>query len=500
MTWESISLYNLHPVYEDARLGDEAHAEYNKLSQGWHRVNFLHVLHVSELNPAQIAYYPTLRHFREDRPVRTTVGKYLTKYKELYGLRETTIKAMAEKYMAKMQARAGWTLNFVEHNDPEGWVKVYASEHVSSCMRGETAVRVYAHDKSVLRLAYLTDGVNNIIARCIVRDDDEKGWLRVYPDPNGSSEGRFLLDTLIAAGYNKRTNLDGVLLQAIPHGGGYVCPYLDTGEDGAQAVDTTRVDGELYLVVDDNGEYDATNTDGMVGDRYTCDCCGDSCDGDDLTYIECDDRSVCEHCRNENYVYAYGNRYEEYFPKEDCVRVDGVCYLMATASNHDIYQCDYDDEWYHSDDLYFFDEGSVHVNDAVLVDHMHNGNEYVHPEYVHTLSDGTTCHSDDADEYQAEIDEAESDDEVEPKKPDVVMPLMVGSRVKVLINTSYCHKNDVGTVLKIDTDNTVLVDFNAQGNSEVISDGQWWVPKTDVTVLDNQTNVVMSEQAQGELV
>ena len=42
--------------------------------------------------------------------------------------------------------------------------------------------------------------------------------------------------------------------------------------------------------------------------------------------------------------------------------------------------------------------------DYVVSVDRHDEWEYVYMDNVHTLSDGSTCHQDDADHYQMEID------------------------------------------------------------------------------------------------
>ncbi len=405
--WHMLDIRELHPL-RDTPLTTELHDAFSTFNVRAKYMTVLHHLHVSEEVPSAVAYYPTLRAWRENKAVRTSMGKYLTKYMDLYCLNESQVKSMAEKHQANINASAGWTLKYIEHNDPDGWERVYNSEDVRSCMRGMGAVRVYAHEKSVLRLSYLEDSENKIIARCIVRDgdDSDKGWLRVYPDHNGNSQGRFLLDAIRADGYQKQTNLDGVLLRAVEssRGGGYVCPYLDSGDGGTQYVDVVTRDGVTYLLAGE-GDYDASCTDGYVGESCSCDCCGEAYSEDYMTWIDSAEQRLCDYCRDENYTYAYGRRYEEYYRNEDCIEVNGTWYLMETADNHDIYQCEETDEWFHSDDMCFFDEGTVCRDVAVEVDHEHDGSDIIHPRRVHTLSDGTTCHDDDAEYYQAEIDE-----------------------------------------------------------------------------------------------
>jgi hypothetical protein len=400
--WEELDVMGkLHPYVTS---NDVDFASYQKSHTAFHECNRLHRLHISKEDVNQIAYYPTLKHMREGREVRTRLGRYLTKYQNAFGLTDSQVKSMAEKHTSNMRSRNGWSVEFIEGNNAQGWVDIYDSDDVQSCMRGESAVRVYAHEKSVLRLAYVTSGDDKVIARCIVRDDDKKGWIRVYPDPNGCAEGRFLMDYLKSNDYPNRTNLNDVLLRHIDTSSGIVCPYIDSGENGDQSVSVESRDGKMYLVVG-GGEFSATETDGYVNSHQcTCDNCGDSVDEDDLTYIEHDERSVCDHCRGHNYTYAYGRRYEDYFPEDECIEVNGAWYWVDTIHHHDIYECEYDGEYYHIDDLVHTPNGMYHVDRVTRVDHFTDC-EYVYEDKAHTLSDGTTCHEDDADHYQMEIDD-----------------------------------------------------------------------------------------------
>lgn len=402
-TWEALDVMKkLHPYINNQ---GASHEDYAKSQVSFSTLNRLHNIHLSTDDINQIAYYPTLKHMREGREVRTRLGRYLTKYQHALSLTESDIKNMAEKHSANMRARGGWSVDFVAHDDERGWLDVYASPDVTSCMQNEEAVRIYAHEKSVLRLAHVKAG-EKIIARCIVRDDgDAKGWLRVYPDPNGYAEGRYLLDYLKTNGYDKQTNLDGALLQYIQtNNGSIVCPYIDYGNNGDQSVSVVYREGKEYLEVG-GGDLSATETSGYVNDNTrSCDACGDDVDEENITHIDHDGYDVCDCCRDNNYTWAFGRRYEDYFPEDECIEVNGNMYWVDTIENHNISKCDHDGEYYENDYLVPTYDGTYHQDYVVSIDRANDGNDFVYMDYVHTLSDGTTCHVNDADSYQMEID------------------------------------------------------------------------------------------------
>jgi hypothetical protein len=408
--WEMLNIRHLHP-YNQPNSNDGHYESYRNLNNVLGTFEPLHMLHISTEDINQIAYYPTLKHYREDRPIRTRLGRYLTKYQQAFGITDADVKSIAEKHASNMQARGGWKVEFKEHDDVAGWLEVYNSRDVSSCMKGMDAVRVYAHEKSTLRLAHVVAG-DKIIARCIVRDDphgDKTGWIRVYPDPNGHAEGRYLRDQLSALGYPNHTNLDGVLLQRLSERGSIVCPYIDYGNNGDQTVGDTFIDGKEYLRVG-GGDYNATNTNGYCEDinEYTCDECGDGVGEDDLTYVECDGYSICQCCLDNSYTMAYNGRYQEWCRSGDVVEFNGEYYHMDSLSSHDIYTCDHDGELYHSDDLVTTQDGIYHRDYIGLLDHEDSqGYDVAFKDYVHTLTDGKTCHINDANHYQTELDMAE---------------------------------------------------------------------------------------------
>lgn len=391
------------------------------------KINALHRLHQSISEPLMVAYYPTLKHYREGREVRTKLGRYLTTFKNLLELSESDIRDIVNRWNGFVLGNDSWQLNFVESHDKAGWLRVYRSEHVRSCMQGQDAVSVYAHDRSTVRLAYLMDEDGNIIARSIVRESpaEDKGWLRIYPAPDQSSEGKTLQVRLEAEGYTKRINLDGCLLDAVPHPDHsdiYKCPYIDSGEGGSSRGQTVEIDGQKYIQIgtEDGHGIDCylQQTNGWTDDipddyEYYCDDCGDGIPEDETTCIGIyRDHIVCP-CCSDSYREAIGRRGERYWVhSDDCSYIDSQndYYVDEYLSDNDIFECEYSNEYHHLDDLVHTSYGYIHHDYATLLDHEdEDGNNYAHQDDTHTLSDGTTCHKDDAERLQAEIDELDQE-------------------------------------------------------------------------------------------
>jgi hypothetical protein len=122
------------------------YADYLEVDKGFllskhQNIQVLHNIHESVEDPVLIAYYPTLEHLRLNRIVKTKLGKYLTKYQNELGLNDALIKLMVEKHNARLEARSGWAVKFIESNDPDGWSKVYADCEFKSCMTTETKAK-----------------------------------------------------------------------------------------------------------------------------------------------------------------------------------------------------------------------------------------------------------------------------------------------------------------------------------------------------------------------
>jgi hypothetical protein len=362
-------------------------------------LNFLHHLHWSKKFPGQVAYAESYDKLVADRWTTCKPGRYLMKYFADI-LNENEIRVTVEHMSA---ATLPSELHYVESNDPAGWVNVYANGP-QSCMHGEDCVRVYAHEKSVLRLAYLSQN-GNVVARCIVREDT-KEWIRCYPNTDSEENQRWhtlMKNHVTNAGYTYG-NLRGVLLKAVKLGRSYedryVCPYIDSGNGDYLHADLEYVDGCEYLRLGDYGG-EATNTGGYVelnDGREECTDCNSMCDPDEMCYIE-SHGSICQCCARDNYTMAYGRRYEELIPNDEVVycESDGCSYQRDYAHYHDVHECMVRNEWYNASDLCSTKGGYVHVDEcASLGVDDDEGNSFAASGDVTETHDGRVIRKDES--------------------------------------------------------------------------------------------------------
>ena len=400
--------------------GESAEGQYAEFFDKFEKFQRLHNLHESINEPMLVAYYPSLDYMRKGREVRTKFGKYLTQFANEFGIDATIIKELSEIHTARILARKGWQVNFIEHDDEQGWLDVYGSG-VGSCMQGKSCVRVYAHEKSVLRLAHIKTNEGMTLARCIVREDN-KEWIRTYPDHNGYAEGRHLKQSLETMGYTFGT-MNGVLIKAISHPdyeGHYVMPYIDYGNNGGQSADLITIDHKQYLEITDGGDYVCNNTNGTTYDPESdeeygnyCDDCDSHYNDDEGNYSDYHGVWICNSCQ-DSYEWAVTNHNDSDLVHESDViycETDSEYYLNDTnlLITYDIRQCPSDLNYYHVDEMKLTSIGWVYEDNATIVDYLHQ-NEFdcVVNDDVHELSNGKKCHVDDAEELQAEIDFNES--------------------------------------------------------------------------------------------
>ena len=298
-------------------------AKHKMASHDYH-LYALHLVHVSEVDPSQVAFTPDERSLLADKQLRMRPGKYLTKYwgsgspRPLFS--EDQIRSMVEAFTARGTPKA---LHLVPNTDPDGWEWVYENSPLS-CMRYNRSarylesglygpdhpVRLYANPDNNLALAYImVDGKPAptsyeywsskdefcVAARTIVNVVD-KTYLRIYSDGD-TNVARVMEAALNHAGF---THSEGTLYQQRlvrrTNGDSLICPYLDGNYTYVQ-------DTGDCLIISDTG-IDGQQSAGLLK-RATCQSCWDAVlSEEDLTYCHDSREYICQSCL-EDYIYAW---------------------------------------------------------------------------------------------------------------------------------------------------------------------------------------------------
>ena len=358
------------------------------------RFGFLDILfnvHYSITEPALIAYYPSLKHYREKREVKTRLGKFLARFKDDLELNDDEIKLIVDSYNAELAKNQDLKFNLLS-DDIENevkWASVYSDvSMVRSCMSEKNfAIRTYCTGLNQVSLAYLTNSLNNVVSRCIVRnDEDSRGYVRFYPSHHESKYSALLKALLSEKGYINQVSLEGVYLRALENEHGeYFAPYID---GDVQEGDLIRENDILYIKINSYGEYALNQTSGFLEDSSNCDCdgCGDSYHEDDLTYV-CD-YNYCESCLDNQ--FAYSNYHERYIDRDDAIWVSSQDDYFLSDDSCIIY-IENDDDYYHIDDTFYceFTEENYHIDDIGYVYF------YLHSDGFLGTEDRFECHKND---------------------------------------------------------------------------------------------------------
>jgi hypothetical protein len=416
----------------------------------WHLL-VLEWPHVSRSDALRLAYTRSNEHGEIDRRTVTTIGKYLTRH--FPDAPSNLIRDLAARYgvdafsitrnMSEMQEAV--------RNGPESCMSKFnvGDDHPYS-----------VYDPALgWGMALRKDGLGNVTGRALVWDD---------PDPDGDAESRFvrtyssntnsngysqaddgLKNWLTEQGYERYCSWEGTRLRYIKHPRHSDCllmPYID---GSCQSVSHDMNTGTLYFD-DDDGEYNANNTDGTAEareDTVRCECCDDGVSESDIHSVGYNgDTQVCESCLNYNYVYVVGRRGDEYH-----VHADNAVWVASQDQHYDtnylssnrIVELDNGD-YEHQDYAVYLDRRDIWVHmdddDAVYCEHsdcwehtddvvqLHDGNyaltddawQCAHDDAWYLCDDVTAVdvknaqgilipvHPDHADEYAVEEDEEES--------------------------------------------------------------------------------------------
>lgn len=180
------------------------------------------------------------------------------------------------------------------------------------------------------------------------------------------------------------------LLRVSDRYGDDIFPYLDGANNWV-----TINDRYLDILPEYEGDYLCDNTDGTATDRSTrCDKCGSRVDEDELTWVEHEDRPLCERCLNANYTYVDG---EGYIPDDDVVWVSHCAYNLNNLPDYIVRTVD--DDYIHEDDAVNVDGDYYSSGDSRVVEDVF-GNYQLRDNCVklgeHSRHWGDWVHEDDA--------------------------------------------------------------------------------------------------------
>lgn len=235
--------------------------------------NPLHFVHLSRDEPLYVAYTPDANYGKQDRHVKTTVGRYLKKH--FPTLNDGEVRALSDTF------KYHFSVEDVMFATTEAeFVDVYTNGPHSCMTYSLDSGNIQSHVHPVtayvvpgMRLAYLRRE-GKINSRCLVYDNPndhaDKRYVRVYGDELLSRK----LETL---GYS-RQSLKDVVLRKIPaqtvdgrvmHNT-FVLPYIDDTSNDSRAYQGLQVleDG-IKVVHRDSPDrtFIGSNTNGLLGDN-----------------------------------------------------------------------------------------------------------------------------------------------------------------------------------------------------------------------------------------
>jgi hypothetical protein len=297
-----------------------------------------HFLHISKTDTLKIAYTISPEKGMLNVQTQKTVARYVIGDLEMDETLATYIDAIHKAKYKKTE------LYFAKGKDIVEIYKSLYNTGVGSCMtKPDDLYDSFCHPMLVysegdISLAYIKDENDRIVARTLVWEN-KKIYSRMYGDYMK------LREALEVLGYNCNDNFHGAKLKLIKDTekkDRIVMPYLD----GCQSF--SMIDDE-FIMIDDEGEYYATETNGFSkeGKVYAiCENCEDEITEEDnvVTVYTSRRRSQtwCRHCANDSAIVC--NNTYELIHSDNVRHVDGYYYAEWIVED-ECNLCEYTQEY-----------------------------------------------------------------------------------------------------------------------------------------------------------
>lgn len=349
---------------------------------------FLEWPHVSQGDRSKVAYTQNEIKGQKNIQTVTSVGKYLNRH---FPLPDHTIRDLVARHGSAARYQFVHTtaeMIYHLHRGP-GSCMVWSGEDSGvNCTDGVRRHPYEAYNpKYGWHMAVRIEGDETIgRALCMTDAGGTKYFVRTYarPSSNGgySETDNGMENWLAEQGYVREHQWrEGTKLAYHETRDHFLAPFLDGNYKSVRLSSDT---GSYVLVVDNCADYRCDQTGGCPSDNsrnentFECANCGEETDDDDGYWVgRGEDTRVCPSCLDNDYVYAYGRRGNQYY-----ILTDDAVYVDTQS------------EWYDSN----------YLNDNEIVE-LENGQYHPMDESVeidcewYSIDDERICRFEDTDEY-----------------------------------------------------------------------------------------------------
>lgn len=387
----------------------------------WHLL-LLEWPHRALTDPNRVAYTRDERAGNGDRQTVTTLGKYLTRH---FNAPDDVIRDVTALYNYGGEITITNDMSAMIAAVMEGPASCMSRDLLRLCDDGVQRHPYAVYDPGYGWAMAVRRAGDEILGRALVwcnpHNADDKCFVRSYKresDQRSHSGTDEAINTYLKQlGYEDVNNWPEhaplAAYQLRRSSSEYLMPYIDG------RVQTVRQDSDGLFYIDEDGDMDASNTDGRTTLRGTeCEHCGSMFDGENEGgYVgRNEDTHVCPYCLDNHYTYVYGRRGHQYYIySDDAVYVDGEYYDQGYLSDNDIVEL-YDGNYSHIDNAYYVESrGEYYPNDDDDVVYAEDTQRYEMREDCWQCYESNDWYTNDTDYVEVDGETYHPDNAPEPE-------------------------------------------------------------------------------------